>query len=194
MQFILLIGSIIIMGIILTRIDRHSLLGKQLLFYFYLAIALLSLMRFIYISAVLFGLFAFWQWVGIQRMKGAFGGPAQATSARAPSTKSKSERANLPSGCPPNCAEADLMGLNLQEINLNGANLSGANLFVANLRKADLGQANLTGVDLGGADLHGADLRQANLDGADLRGAKYDDETIWPTNFNPGRAGAVRKP
>jgi uncharacterized protein YjbI with pentapeptide repeats len=104
----------------------------------------------------------------------------------------KAGRANLPKGCPPDCTEQDLTGLNLQAINLSGADLRGANLFVADLRQANLGGANLEGVDLGGAKLHGADLRRANLDGADLRGAKYNEDTIWPTNFNPGQAGAVR--
>ncbi|MDX1520526.1 MAG: pentapeptide repeat-containing protein, partial [Anaerolineae bacterium] len=103
------------------------------------------------------------------------------------------KRAKLPSGCPPNCAEEDLTGLNLRGLNLSGADLHGANLFVADLQQANLSRANMAGVDLGGANLVGADLRGTNLEGADLRGAKYDEQTMWPANFNPGRAGAIRK-
>jgi uncharacterized protein YjbI with pentapeptide repeats len=189
MQFILIIVPVIIMWIVLSWIDRHSPRGKQLLFYFYLILALLFLLRGIVLSAAIFGIFAAFQWVAMQRAGGFFG-----QTVRPEASQARSRPANLPSGCPPNCAEANLTGLNLKAVNLQGANLTGANLFVADLRKANLDGANLARVDLGGASLHGADLRRANLDGADLRGAKYDDETIWPTNFNPHQAGAVRQP
>ena len=181
MQFVILIASILIMGLVLSYIDRQSIRGKQLLIFFYLAIAILSLMRGILFSAVLFGIFALWQWVTIQRLQAALKGPK-------PSPPN-----DLPSGCPPHCAGQDLTGLNLQGVNLQQANLSGTNLFTADLRNAKLSGANLSDVDLGGAKLQGADLRLARLEGADLRGANYDDRTIWPTNFNPTQAGAVHK-
>jgi uncharacterized protein YjbI with pentapeptide repeats len=190
MPFVLAVLAMIAVGIILSMIDRHSPRGKQLLFYFYLIIALLSLMRGIMFSAALFGIFALWQWMALQRLKAGYRSFTDFASRKTAGTKAG--RANLPKGCPPDCTELDVTGLNLQAINLSGADLRGANLFVADLRQANLGGANLEGVDLGGAKLHGADLRRANLDGADLRGAKYNEDTIWPTNFNPGQAGAVR--
>jgi hypothetical protein len=184
MQFVILIASLLIMGVVLSYIDRQSIRGKQLLIFFYLAIAMLSLIRGIFFSAVLFGIFALWQWVTLQRM--------QAGGSR-PKRSKASPPSNLPSGCPPNCSGHDLTGLNLQGVNLQQADLSGTNLFTADLRNAKLSGANLSGVDLGGAKLQGADLRMARLEGADLRGANYDDRTIWPTNFNPPQAGAVHK-
>lgn len=184
MSFVLLIASIIIMGVVLTYIDRQSLRGKQMLLFFYLAIVVLSLMRGVFVSAVLFGIFALWQWATIQRMQQVHAGARRGKASPA---------SNLPSGCPPHCAEQNLTGLDLQGVNLQQANLQGANLFVANLRNARLVGANLENVDLGGANLQGADLRQARLSGADLRGAKYDDRTIWPTNFDPSGAGAIHQ-
>ncbi len=194
MPFILLLASVLVMGIVLTIIDRHSLRGKQLLTFFYVAVAVLMLFRANFVGAVLFGIFALWQWNSVQRLQGR--GPAMWGSTVFGSGQQRAKtpdgRSKLPSGCPPKCTEHDLTGLDLQAVSLKGADLRGSNLFVADLRQADLSGANLAGVDLGGAKLHGADLRQANLDEADLRGAKYDDGTIWPTNFNPTRAGAVK--
>ena len=188
MQFLIPLLAIIILGIILAKIDRTSIRGKQLLIYFYLAIAFLSLMRGVWLSAVLFGIFALWQWASLQQLRGGYGAYFQAKA----NNRAQKNKSNLPSGCPPNCSGQDLSGRDLQAVNLKRANLQGANLFVADLRQANLGGANLESVDLGGAKLEGADLRQANLTGADLRGAKYNDETRWPLNFDPIRAGAIR--
>ena len=188
MPYLLLFAVIIILGIILTRIDRHSMRGKQLLIYFYLAIAFISLLRGIWLSAVLFGIFALWHWSALQQMRGTYRTFFQGNT----TNRAEKNKANLPRGCPPDCSGQDLTGKNLQALNLSGANLQDSNLFVADLRKAKLDGANLERVDLGGAKLEGADLRRAKLEGADLRGAKYDDDTIWPANLNPGRAGAVR--
>jgi uncharacterized protein YjbI with pentapeptide repeats len=74
----------------------------------------------------------------------------------------------LPSGCPPDCVEARLSG-----INLSGSDL----LRGADLRKANLSGANLEEANLSEADLRGADLSDAELVGADLRGAKIEDTT-----------------
>ena len=179
MPYVSVILAFIVLAILLSWVDRQSIRGKQILITFYAIIVLFSVLRGIWLSAVLFGLLAAWNWVGLQRL-------------RTPQFKS-TKRFRLPRGCPPNCFGIDLNGADLQGINLSGANLREANLFVANLRQANLNGANLEGVDLGGADLHGADLRRANLGGADLRGAKYDDSTMWPVNFDPSAAGAVQK-
>jgi len=188
MQFLIPLLAVLILGIILSKIDRTSIRGKQLLIYFYLAIAFLSLMRGVWVSTVLFGIFALWQWTSIQRLRGGY----QSYFQKEATPRAKKKGADLPQGCPPDCSGQDLNGRNLQAVDLKRANLQGANLFVADLRQANLGEANLADVDLGGAKLEGADLRQANLNGADLRGAKYDGHTMWPVNFDPVRAGAVR--
>ena len=39
--------------------------------------------------------------------------------------------------------------------------------------------------DLSGADLRGIDLSGADLSDADLTDIKYNDETIWPEDFEP---------
>jgi uncharacterized protein YjbI with pentapeptide repeats len=121
----------------------------------------------------------------------------------------------LPSGCPPNCAKADLRGTNLSRAELSGtdlkeanleraifreANLSRANLKDANLWGVDLTQANLESADLTGArltranlvgaNLRGADLSQARLRKANLGNAVYNNLTRWPTGFDPVLAGA----
>ena len=55
---------------------------------------------------------------------------------------------------------------------------------------ADLSDSNMTDAILSGANLHGANLRYYNLsntvlDNANLTNIKYNDETIWPENFEP---------
>jgi uncharacterized protein YjbI with pentapeptide repeats len=56
----------------------------------------------------------------------------------------------LPEGCPPDCAYADL----LEDADLRVANLSGARLREANLFEADLSEAKLDGAILSEANLH----------------------------------------
>jgi len=102
--------------------------------------------------------------------------------------------------------EANLTGADLRRANLGGANLCEANLseatlFEANLCEADLYraklngaklfEANLTGADLYRATLRGANLCEANLKGADLSETKYNNETIWPDDFDPVAAQAI---
>lgn len=112
----------------------------------------------------------------------------------------------------PNLRRADLWWVDLNQANLQGsdssqaylrrANLSQANLQGTNLGEADLSRANLRGANLrqaklGSVDFHEADLRQADLSETDLRGAnlrraKFDDDTLWPTDFDPVEEGAKR--
>lgn len=105
---------------------------------------------------------------------------------------------------------ADLTGADLTAASLNSADLSGADLYTANLtgaslhranlrdakargailRDADLRRADLRGGDFSWADFAGADLRGAQLAGAvlteaRLRGARYNDDTTFPTSFDP---------
>ncbi|MDF3313061.1 pentapeptide repeat-containing protein [Rhodococcus sp. T2V] len=89
------------------------------------------------------------------------------------------------------------------ELDLRGAELFGSLLFNVDLRnaylaRADLYNADLSGARLDGADLQGADLCKADLSGANLTGAilkdaKYDDETQWPSEFDPLTANMEHK-
>lgn len=70
------------------------------------------------------------------------------------------------------------------------ATLEGATLLNASLREAKLGKANLHKADLRLADLRWADLRGADLTGAQLTDAKltavlYDNQTKFPSGFQP---------
>jgi phosphate transport system substrate-binding protein len=106
-----------------------------------------------------------------------------------------------------------LVSANLERANLSGASLIGADMTGANLIGASLVGANLVGTQLRGADLRGADLSDAqlvatpelldknkqsdislqkmsdtqweklNLSDTDLDGIKYDDQTLWPKDF-----------
>ncbi len=185
MPFLLILSLLAIVSAIYLR-DKNPILSRQLLIGIYGLIAFFSLARGLFLSAVIFGLLAGWNWMSLRQLQA----PAQQPKAKTPPPR---RRTPLPNGCPPNCFGLDLNGADLAGVNLSGANLREANLFVANLRRANLSGANLEGGDLGGADLSGADLRRANLQGTDLRGAKFDNDTMWPLNFDPIRAGAVRK-
>ncbi len=108
---------------------------------------------------------------------------------------------------------ADLRQSCLIRVELSGANLTGANLACADLSKvnfalAELREANLNGaclnkayltganlilVDLSYADLTGTYLIGADLSEANLSGAFYDNDTSFPLNFDPIRAGMRQK-
>ena len=75
----------------------------------------------------------------------------------------------------------------VQAVVLSGADLSRANLSRANLDRAALPRAYLSR-----ANLSGANLFRANLDRANLDRAAYNQQTLWPTGFDPAKAGAVR--
>lgn len=87
---------------------------------------------------------------------------------------------------------ADLFHANLAGADLRGADLGAAFLSEANLRCADLSGSNLTRADLSEANLCGADLRDAILIEADLTHTRYDNHTVWPEDFDPQAAGAVK--
>jgi len=105
-----------------------------------------------------------------------------------------------------NLSEVNLQCSNLSEANLSGVNLSSVHLFSkTNFSKANLSKANLTGLnlresqlmkaDLSNANLSNTNLLKANLKGANLEGAEfqqalYNADTIFPTGFDPVKAGA----
>jgi uncharacterized protein YjbI with pentapeptide repeats len=95
-----------------------------------------------------------------------------------------------------NLSEANLSGANLngtnlsQQANLSSANLSKANLSGSSLKTANLMRADLSNANLSNANLLGANLEEANLEGVKLQQALYDAATIFPTGFDPIKAGA----
>ena len=74
---------------------------------------------------------------------------------------------------------------------MSGANFSGGNLYGANLSSANLYDANLSYAHLFNAELNNADLTNAILSGAELTDAFYNDQTIFPTGFDPIAAGMI---
>lgn len=94
----------------------------------------------------------------------------------------------------------DMSGSDLKEVfarqasfsfvKLNGSDLRGANFSGAELHNVYFHQADLRGVDFSGANLYASDFRQAKMKGINLQGADYNEETSWPPNFNPVKAGA----
>lgn len=99
-----------------------------------------------------------------------------------------------------NLREATLKNTNFIQSDLSQANLSNANLSGAKLGWTQMNSTILIGADLSGADLNSAKLRFAKLNkanlqgarltgvdlhGARLEGATYDDDTKWPSDFDP---------
>ena len=97
---------------------------------------------------------------------------------------------------------ADLTGADMTDtrgqIKCDSANLEGANLVSVDFGKvvtSSFKKANLQGASFGDSctkdDFAGADLRNANFRGAlglsnnRFNGALYDDDTAWPTDFDP---------
>ena len=91
---------------------------------------------------------------------------------------------------------ANLSSAKLVMVDLSGADLKIANLSNANMNRSILQYANLSFSNLSGADLSQADCRNAifsdvDLSSTNLRMAFYNQETIWPSAFNPVAAGAI---
>lgn len=81
----------------------------------------------------------------------------------------------------------------LKSTDLRGAVLRGARLSDADLRDTRLSFADLADADLRKARLSQARLdRVVNLETANLSGATYDEETKWPTDFDPMEKGALK--
>jgi uncharacterized protein YjbI with pentapeptide repeats len=111
-----------------------------------------------------------------------------------------------------NLSKSNLKNANLIEAILLNANLSGANLREADLREADLRAVDLCGADLGAASLErsvdyhelsypvtihidgrGVVEARSYLEATKLGGAIFDKSTVWPTYFDPEKAGAIKK-
>lgn len=97
----------------------------------------------------------------------------------------------------------ELSGAYINVVNLFGANLSRANMTNAILIETDLTgaclneacfiSAKLIQVDLSYADLTGTYLIGVDLSKAKLKGAFYNDDTSFPSNFNPKSAGMLQE-
>lgn len=98
---------------------------------------------------------------------------------------------------------ADLSGADLYWAYAQGASFEGACLRGASLRGANLRDCNLRGADLRDADLSpsnvasrtellGANLADADSTGANLSNAEYDEDTRFPSGFDPQRHGMVK--
>lgn len=87
-----------------------------------------------------------------------------------------------------NFRKEDLSNANLFQIDLQAINLSYACLVGADLRGANLTRANLAEADLRDSCLIEADLRGANLSRTKLEGAIYNEDTEFPSGFNPEAA------
>jgi len=80
---------------------------------------------------------------------------------------------------------------NIPNVQLSHVDLSDAELTNINLSNASLIGANLTNANLKNGNLNGANLKGATLTNVNLSLAKYDQETIWPTQFDFRHSGAI---
>jgi uncharacterized protein YjbI with pentapeptide repeats len=87
--------------------------------------------------------------------------------------------------------KANFANATLINANLTGADLRDANFTEANLAGSNLTNPKLIGTNFQKADLEGANLSKANIENANFEGVSYAENTIWPINFNPKKAGAI---
>ena len=92
-----------------------------------------------------------------------------------------------------NATGAFFVGADLRGADLEGADLRNADFTRATLGRAFVDAADLRGARLDLADLRDVDLGGARLEGATVRGANYDNNTGWPTGFNPDAGGARKR-
>ena len=72
----------------------------------------------------------------------------------------------------------------LNNVDLSQADLRGSNLTFTNLTGVNLTEAILRGSDLSGARLENAILTDAGLLGVNWELARFNDQTVWPENFD----------
>lgn len=78
---------------------------------------------------------------------------------------------------------ADLRGVLAYKAKFINCNLSASKLDFGDFTNANFYGANVRDVSFDGAKLFGADMRCKNLDKALLYGIDYDENTLWPTDF-----------
>ena len=91
-----------------------------------------------------------------------------------------------------NFREYDFSGLSFNRSNLSNAILVRTKFTGSYLLDVNFQGALLQGANFQGAAIFRADLSGANLEGANFQGAYYDENTIWPENFDPEAAGAKK--
>jgi len=94
---------------------------------------------------------------------------------------------------------ANLIMADLRESILIRANLSSCKLNNALLDNTDLSNACLENADVSGTSfvnskMLGANMDCKNIDEANLKGSVFNDQTIWPINFDPLKKGALYTP
>ena len=101
-----------------------------------------------------------------------------------------------------NLSGADFWYAILWYTNFSNANLSGSEFWFADLWFADLSNADLTNIDFWQTDLSNANFQGANLSGsyldlalnwnsADFTNATYNNDTLFPTGFDPETEGMI---
>jgi hypothetical protein len=91
-----------------------------------------------------------------------------------------------------NFREAIIQDVSFVRANMPATDFRNAELYSINFRSASLRGAWFNSVDLRLSDLRDADLGASHLDGANLEGAYYNDGTIWPSQFDVMRSGAIK--
>ena len=85
----------------------------------------------------------------------------------------------------------DLSGADLAGVDLRNTTMTNVGLVDTDLSGADLTGADLTNAFLWNADLTDADLTDAGMLNIFVGGTTYNDQTIFPANFDPAAGGMI---
>jgi ectoine hydroxylase-related dioxygenase (phytanoyl-CoA dioxygenase family) len=88
--------------------------------------------------------------------------------------------------------KVDFWNSNLDNVNLSEAKLKNCVLTDTNLNKAKIFKTNFLNSNLSHSNLKGLNLKSCTFKNTNLRDALYDQNTIWPKNFDPELAGAIK--
>jgi hypothetical protein len=96
-----------------------------------------------------------------------------------------------------NLANADFRKAIIQDVSFVNANMLSADfrnteLYGVDFRDTDLRGARFNSVNFHGSDLRYVDFEFSDLTGADVTQSFYNDETIWPSQFDVTRSGAIK--
>ena len=92
-----------------------------------------------------------------------------------------------------NLANAHLTGIDLSNADLTNADFTDSILTQANFREASLEKTSFMSAVLIEANFTKVDLSKTNLSNANLKDAVYDDDTIFPSDFDPVSKGMVNQ-
>ena len=94
---------------------------------------------------------------------------------------------------------ADLYGANLYGATLESCSFVNADLRWSTFFEACFHNCDMRGARFGISEIGGptwvmqVDFSGSNLDGADFTGAVYDDQTVFPEDFDPAQRGLVHR-